>query len=59
MQDLNISHLSNLKNKIQDNNIIISAPKTFLNLYNKDSSSFSTFENIVLDEADKYFELSF
>lgn len=59
LSNLNISHLSNIKNKVIDNHIIISAPRTFLNLYKKEPENFKGFENIVLDEADKYFEMSF
>lgn len=60
-ESLVVGHLANLKNKLEDHHLLVTTPKKFLDFYEKleNRTYFDSIQHIVLDEADKYFELSY
>ena len=57
---LKIGHIHKIESNMKDYDLLVSTPKKFLDLYSQNEPQDSIdFNYIVLDEADKYFELSF
>jgi len=58
---LKISHIQKMEEDISEYNLVVSTPQKFLSLVAEDTTGklAERFECIILDEADKFFELSF
>ena len=57
--DLEIGHIANINKGIEEYDILVATPKKFLNMVKENQECLGNYEHIVLDEADKYFEMSF
>lgn len=54
-------HIANLKESLENYHILVATPKKFIDQFESSESKqfFDHFQHIVLDEADKYFELQY